>query len=254
MRGVPIRHTTRHTTRCGALDRITRRRSAPSGVVGFRQRHAGCPKLQILGPLGAFGAAPTRTGDIRTATTQRCGAYGPVSSRLGHTRWHMRVHGASEPSVRAGSHACTKGGHATCKVQPRMRGWAHRQTTRHTTRCGALDRIARRRSAPSGVVGFRRRRAGCPKLQILGPLGGFRGGAYTHGRHPNRNNATVWGVWAHELTPRPHKVAHARTQRLRTVGACGVTCLHQGGHATCKVQRRMRGRAHPAHHVAHHPL
>ena len=87
MRGRAHRHTTRHTTRCGALGRIARRRSAPSGVVGFRQRRAGCPKLQILGPLGAFGAAPTRTGDIRTAKTRRCGAYGPMSSRLGHTRW-----------------------------------------------------------------------------------------------------------------------------------------------------------------------
>ena len=87
----------------------------------------------------------------------------------------MRVHGASEPSVRGGAHACTKGGHATCKVQRRMRGWAHRHTTRHTTRCGAVGRIARRRSAPSGGVGFRQRRAGCPKLQILGLLGGLSG-------------------------------------------------------------------------------
>ena len=154
-------------------------------------------QIEILGCLGAFGAAPRRTGDIQTATTRRCGAYGPMSSRLGHTRWDLRVHGASEPSVRGGPHACTKGGHATCKLQRRMRDVPTRHTTRHTTRFGALGRIARRRSAPSGVGGLRQRRAGRPKVQILGAFwGGFWGGAYTHGRHPNRNNATAWGVWA----------------------------------------------------------
>ena len=67
------------------------------------------------------------------------------------------------------------------------------------------------------------------QIADFGLFGGFWGGAYTHGQHPNRNNATVWGVWAHELAPRPHKVAHARTWRLRTVGAWGAACLHQGG-------------------------
>ena len=121
-----------------------------------------------------------------------------------------------------------KGGHATCEVQPRMRGRAHRQTTRHTTRCGALGRIARRRSAPSGVVGFRQRRAGCPKLQIFGAVWGPFGAAPTRtGDIRTAKTAMMRGGWAHELAPRPHKVAHARTWRLGTVGAWGGACLHQ---------------------------
>ena len=189
MRGLPTRHTTRHTTRCGALGRIARRRSAPSGVVGFRRRRAGHPKLADFGPFGgAFGAAPTRTGDIRTAKTAivrggRAHELAPRPHKVAHARTRRLG------TVGACGVACLhQGGHATCKVQRRMRGWAHRHTTRHTTRCGAVGRIARRRSAPSGGVGFRQRRAGCPKLQILGCLGGFRGGAYTHGRLLNRNN------------------------------------------------------------------
>ena len=179
MRGRAHRHTTRHTTRCGALGRIARRRSAPSGVVGFRRRRAGCPKLQILGCLGLLGRRLHARATSEPQKPRSFGAYGPMSSRLGHMRWHMRVHGASEPSVCGGPHACTKGGHATCEVQPRMRGRAHRQTTRHTTRCGALGRIARRGSARGGVVGFRRRRAGRPKLQIFGAVWGPFGAAPT---------------------------------------------------------------------------
>ena len=149
-------------------------------------------------------------GNIQTATTRRCGAYGPMSSRLGHTRWHLRVHGASEPSVRGGPHACTKGGHATCKLQRRMRDVPTRHTTRHTTRFGALGRIARRRSAPSGVVGFRQRRAGRSNCRFWAFWGPF-GAAPTRTDFRTAKTAIVRREWAHELAPRPHKVAHART-------------------------------------------
>ena len=154
-------------------------------------------QIEILGCLGAFGAAPTRTGDIQTATTRRCGAYGPMSSRLGHTRWHMRVHGASEPSVRGGPHACTKGGHATCKLQRRMRDVPTRHTTRHTTRFGALGRIARRRSAPSGVVGFRQRRAGRSNCRFWAFWGPFGAAPTRTGDIRTAKTATVRGEWAH---------------------------------------------------------
>ena len=159
-------------------------------------------QIEILGCLGAFGAAPTRTGDIQTA--------------------------ASEPSVRGGPHACTKGGHATCKLQQRMCDVPTRHTTRHTTRFGALGRIARRRSAPSGVVGFRQRRAGRSNCRFWAFWGPF-GAAPTRTDFRTAKTAIVRREWAHELAPRPHKVAHARTWRLGTVGAWAVACLHQGG-------------------------
>ena len=135
-----------------------------------------------LGVLGAFGAAPTQAGDIRTTKTQQCAAYGPMSSHLGHTTRHTRIHGAWNGRCVGGHLRAPKGGHMTCPVQLRMCGAPTRHTMRHTTRFGALDRIARRRSAPSGAGGLRQRRAGRPKLQDFGGLWGGLSGRRLHAR------------------------------------------------------------------------
>ena len=155
--------------------------------------------------------------------------------------------------MHGGSLSCTKGGHMTHQVQQRMCGVPTWHTMRQTARCGALGRIAHRRSTPSGVVGFRQRHMGRPNCRF-GLFGGFWGGAYTCRRHPNNKKAAVWGVWAHELPPRPHNKAHAHTQRLGTVGAWGVTCVHQGGAHDMSSATAHVWCTHPAHHAAHRTL
>ena len=92
----------------------------------------GPPKLQILGPLGAFGAAPTRTGGIRTAKTQRYGAYGPMGSSQGHMRRHARVHGALDtpgPGGRHSSRGLPCGPLCTATGPPARRGCPYFQKT-----------------------------------------------------------------------------------------------------------------------------
>ena len=173
--------------------------------------------------LASGNATDFRTA--KTAIVRREWAHelAPRPHKVAHARtWRLRTVGAW------GVACLHQGGHATCKLQRRMRGQAHRQTTRHTTRFGALGRIARRRSAPSGVVGFRQRRAGRSNCRFWAFWGPF-GAAPTRTDFRTAKNAIVRREWAHELAPRPHKVALARTRRLGTVGAWGVACLHQGG-------------------------
>ena len=89
------------------------------------------PKFQVLGLrlLGAFRAAATHTGSIRTTKTQRCGADGPVRSRLGHMRWHRHAHMAPQNRQQVGPGVMSFTGRTTFEVQQRMCGVPGRPTT-----------------------------------------------------------------------------------------------------------------------------
>ena len=148
-----------------------------------------------IADFGLFGGLSGRRLHARTFGPHKprlFRANAPMSSRLGHARWHMRVHGASEPSV-CGGHMCAPRGACNMRSATAHAGsgpLAH-HAAHHTLQ------FSRPHCTPQISAQWCRWRPATPHRRPndrFWLFGGFRGGAYTQRRHPNRKNTAVRAI------------------------------------------------------------
>ena len=83
------------------------------------------------------------------------------------------------------------------------------------------------------------------KCRFLGLLGAFRGGAYTHGRHPNRKNrdgAGRMGPWRRRIASSLNVPQGCISCRMGASHAAGLQVPHAGLHLTPQDCRRCNHR------------